>query len=139
MKYLLDTNVCVVAIRRPRGKLAMRVRQTPHTEMAISAVTAAELLAGALRKKSTAHQTDACKKLVQLFRWLPFDVADAQTFGRTGALLMDQGHTIGGMDLQIAATALNRNLIVVTHNVKEFSRVPSLLIEDWQAEVGEDL
>lgn len=139
MKYLLDTNVCVEVIRDPRGKLAGKVLATPKAEIGISVVTAGELLAGSNRKKSLPRQSALCAQLVGLFQWIPFGVEEARVFGRIGAGLMDIGKNIGNLDLQIAATALQRSLIVVTHNVQEFSRVPSLDIEDWQAQVGADL
>ena len=137
MRYLLDTNVCIHAIKRPRGKVAMKIRSTPKADIAISAVTAAELLAGANRQKSSDQQRQACAQIVGMFSWVPFDRADAVTFGQLGAILLDQGQMIGSLDLQIAATAINQSLVVVTHNVGEFSRLPNLLMEDWQAQLGE--
>jgi len=64
---------------------------------------------------------------------LPFDDAAAQVFGRIRATLETAGTPIGPYDLQIAEIALVNGLIVITHNVREFGRVPGLRIEDWEA------
>ena len=47
--------------------------------------------------------------------------------------LSSTGNLIGPYDLQIAAAAIERGLILVTHNVAEFSRVPNLKMEDWES------
>ncbi len=64
---------------------------------------------------------------------LPFDIAEAEAQARLRFHLESRGATIGPYDLQIAAIALVHRLTVVTHNVAEFSRVPGLTVEDWQA------
>jgi len=63
-----------------------------------------------------------------------FQYEDAAVAGAIGAGLYDRGLPIGRIDLQLAAMALRRGLIIVTHNVGEFRRVPKLPIEDWQEE-----
>jgi hypothetical protein len=63
-----------------------------------------------------------------------FDGAATEICSQIRAQLADLGTPIGGYDVQIAATALGNNLILVTHNVDEFSRVERLQIEDWEAE-----
>jgi len=67
------------------------------------------------------------------FASLPFDDAAAVIYGRIRAQLATAGALIGPYDLQIAAIALANNLTVVTRNTQEFSRVPGLVIEDWEA------
>ncbi|ELR99311.1 putative nucleic acid-binding protein [Gloeocapsa sp. PCC 73106] len=71
---------------------------------------------------------------LDLFVSLTFDDEAAQICGRIRAQLANQGTLIGPYDLQIAAIALTHNLTVITHNVREFSRVQDLKIEDWQAD-----
>jgi len=63
---------------------------------------------------------------------LPFDDSAAEEYGKLRAHLATVGTPIGPNDLMIAAIALAHRLIVVTHNTVEFSRVPGLLVEDWQ-------
>jgi tRNA(fMet)-specific endonuclease VapC len=64
---------------------------------------------------------------------LDFDKEDAQQAGEVRALLASNGTPIGAYDVLIAGQAVARNLILVTHNTREFGRVPGLRLEDWQA------
>ena len=66
------------------------------------------------------------------FEVVPFEHEDARESGRVRALLAARGETIGLVDTLIAGQALARGLVLVTHNVAEFSRVPGLRTEDWQ-------
>ena len=65
------------------------------------------------------------------FTVLPFDRSDAETFGKLRAELAALGSPIGPYDIQIAAQGVTRGLTVVTHNTKEFARVPGIQLEDW--------
>ncbi|MRT32681.1 type II toxin-antitoxin system VapC family toxin, partial [Xylella fastidiosa subsp. multiplex] len=66
------------------------------------------------------------------FSTMPFDEAAAEEYGRLRAHLSATGQLIGPNDMMIAAIALANRLILVTHNTAEFSRVPGLVLEDWQ-------
>ena len=66
---------------------------------------------------------------------MPLDDLAAEQYGKIRATLATQGTPIGPNDLLIAATALAYNLIVVTHNTREFGRVQSLKVEDWLADL----
>jgi tRNA(fMet)-specific endonuclease VapC len=72
-------------------------------------------------------------ELRRLFRSLPFDDAAGEIAARVNAGLELKGERIGHNDLFIAAVALSQDLTLVTHNVREFGRVPGLRIEDWEA------
>ena len=63
---------------------------------------------------------------------MPFDDAAATIFGRIRAELASLGTPIDPDDLQIASIVQVHNLILVTHNISEFSRVNGLQIEDWE-------
>jgi tRNA(fMet)-specific endonuclease VapC len=63
---------------------------------------------------------------------LPFDDVAAERCGRIRAEVLTKGTPVGPYDLQIAGIALTRGLTVVTHNTREFSRIPGLALEDWQ-------
>ncbi|MDP1709482.1 MAG: PIN domain-containing protein, partial [Candidatus Komeilibacteria bacterium] len=67
-----------------------------------------------------------------LINSLPFDGNAAREFGEIRAYLARQGTPIGPYDLQIAAIAKVHDLILVTHNTREFSRVLGLRLEDWE-------
>jgi tRNA(fMet)-specific endonuclease VapC len=63
---------------------------------------------------------------------LPFDDRAAEFYGQIRARLAAQGLPIGPNDLMIASIALSNQLILITHNIREFSRVDGLQIEDWE-------
>ncbi len=66
------------------------------------------------------------------FEVLEFDREDAEKSGEVRALLAQAGQTIGPFDVLIAGQALARGLVLITHNTREFARVPGLVVEDWQ-------
>lgn len=91
-----------------------------------------ELFYGAMRSNNPSKSLASQENFLQLFVSLPFDDAAASIFGRIRAELAAVGTPIGPYDVQIAAIAMANNLILVTHNVKEFSRVNGLKFEDWE-------
>jgi tRNA(fMet)-specific endonuclease VapC len=130
VNYLLDTNICVYAIKRVAGVLE-RLQASSPDEFGISAVTVAELWFGAAkstRPKSTRASVDA---FLSPFEILPFGIDAAADYADIRRDLEKRGRPIGERDLLIAATAKSRKLTVVTHNVREFTRVPDLKVEDW--------
>lgn len=132
MKYLLDSNTCIELLRQPDSEIARRLLATDPDEIALCAVVKAELLYGAQR---SLHRDDNLKLLEELFAQfvsLPFDDNGAEAYGRIRAQLSAAGAVIGPNDLMIAAIALVHNLVLVTHNTREFSRVEGLQIEDWE-------
>ena len=130
MNYLLDTNICVYAIKRVASVLD-RLQASSPDEFGISAVTVAELWFGAAkstRPKSTRASVDA---FLSPFEILPFGIDAAADYAGIRRDLEKRGRPIGERDLLIAATAKSRKLTVVTHNVREFTRVADLKVEDW--------
>lgn len=132
MKYLLDTNVCIRYLKGYPQQLIDRFLSVPERDLAVSVITRAEMLFGA-EKSNTSQQTRAVQlDFLKRLTTLPFDEDAANIFATIRFLLESQGTPIGAYDMLIAATALSRNLILVTHNVKHFSRIPDLNIEDWE-------
>ncbi len=62
---------------------------------------------------------------------IPFDDACAAEFGRLAAHVLDGGNTVGGLDVQIAATATQHGMVVVTRNARDFGKIPGLQMENW--------
>jgi len=131
MAFLLDANAVIGLLNDTASPLARRARQEPPGEVAISAIVVHELFYGAF-KSERATQNIALIDALQ-FALLEFDREDAREAGRIRALLSSKGRPIGPYDVLIAGQALARDLTLVTHNKREFSRVPGLRIEDWQA------
>jgi len=132
--YLLDTNACIGWLRGVQPKLVARIQQEAPADIVICSVVVGELLFGVERSTPT-HRSNTNLRVAllrQQFVSLPFDDLAADEYGILRAKLADMGKPIGPNDLLIAAIALANDLTLVTHNVKEFGRVPGLLMEDWQ-------
>jgi tRNA(fMet)-specific endonuclease VapC len=71
-------------------------------------------------------------EFLQTIQIVPIDEAAAVVYGDIRAYLEKQETPIGSNDLLIAVTALASELILVTHNIREFGRVPALKLEDWE-------
>jgi tRNA(fMet)-specific endonuclease VapC len=133
MKYLLDTNVCVQILRKKGSPLVkQRLGAHPPIDVVLCSIVVAELFYGAERsaKPTTGRQqTDA---FIAHFKSLSVDEAVARVYGRIRSDLERLGRPIGQNDYLIAALAVANNLVLVTHNTIEFSRVPGLVLEDWE-------
>ena len=133
MKYLLDTNTCIRFINGRAPQIREYMRTIDDADIVVSAITKAEMFAGAARSQ-TPHRSRAKQDIFLVrFASLPFDDAAADEFSRIRAHLHNIGTPIGAYDMQIAAIAVVHQLIVVTHNTKEFSRIPWLTLEDWES------
>lgn len=131
--YLLDTNVCIVYLKNKSSSINRRFERLEASAIAVCSVVKAELFYGSIRSNNHQKALSAQKLFLAQFISLPFDDRCAEIYGNIRADLAQKGTPIGSNDLQIAAIAVANNLILVTHNVKEFSRVEGLQIEDWEA------
>jgi len=128
---MLDTNVCIDIIKeRPRSVLD---RFKDHTvgDIGMSVVTLAELEYGVSASSRPAKNREALDQFVLPLEVAPFDRDATAAYGRLRAALEKKGRMIGSMDLLIAAHAVSLDVRLVTHNAREFGRVPGLKIEDW--------
>ena len=134
MGYLLDTNVCVMYLNGRSVSVRDRLRLISMEEMAVCSVVKAELFYGAMRSNNPTQTLERQQRFLASFASLPFDDEAAIVCGQIRACLASAGTPIGVCDLLIAAIALANNLILVTHNIREFERVTGLQIEDWEVE-----
>jgi tRNA(fMet)-specific endonuclease VapC len=134
MKYLLDTNVCIVYLKGRNLNLKQRLDAVPIKDIAVCSVVKAELCYGAMKSANPERNFALQQAFLNQFVSLPFDDLAATTFGTVRAQLEIRGMPIGAYDLQIAAITLANNLTLVTHNTREFGRVDGLQIEDWEVE-----
>jgi tRNA(fMet)-specific endonuclease VapC len=130
MRWLLDANAVIGLLRDGGSRLARRVRQENPADVAISAIVAHELFYGAF-KSNRATRNVALVDALQ-FPVIEFDKEDARQAGQIRAFLSAGGIGIGPYDALIAGQAVARDMILVTHNTREFRRVPGLRIEDWE-------
>ena len=131
MKYLLDTNVCIGAMRK-HPKVLARLSQVSPEDCAVSMVSIYELLVGVGKSANPGRNAAKLQRFVEEIHVLPFDFASAQRTADVRVDLEKIGSVIGPYDLQIAGQALAFDLICVTHNSREFQRVDGLLCEDWE-------
>ena len=132
MIYLLDTNVCAPYLNGKSLAIRQRLRSTNIADIAVCSVVKGELFYGAMKSNNLEKTLDRQQEFLKLFVSLPFDDDASFIYGRIRAELSAKGIIIGANDLQIAAIAMVNNLILVTHNVREFSRVNGLRFEDWE-------
>lgn len=132
MKYSLDTNVCIRCIQTPSDKMARHLREVPAKDVVVCSVVRAELAYG-VNKSVRPQMALVHEAFLAPYSCADFDAASAQVFGRLRADLERRGTPIGPYDLQIAAIAIATGLTLITHNVREFSRVDGLKWADWEA------
>jgi len=129
--YLLDTDTCIYLINgRPPSVIQAVTRLEPN-QVKLSAVSLAELEYGASKSRSREKNRNALLRFAAAFDIVPFDDRDAEVYGLIRAGLERRGQLIGPYDLQIAAQAVTRGLVLVTNNVEEYRRVPDLRIQNW--------
>lgn len=130
MPYLLDTNI-VIALMKENINVMAQVRRVGRAELWLCAPVEAELWFGVYK---SGKREENRQRLLTLLSWLPslpFSSEATPHFGDIRATLTHIGKPIGPYDLQIAAIARAQSLILVTHNTREFARVPGLTLEDW--------
>ncbi|MBD2317747.1 type II toxin-antitoxin system tRNA(fMet)-specific endonuclease VapC [Phormidium tenue] len=132
MIYLLDTNTCIGYINRRNPAIYQHFLATSPDDVCICDVVKFELYYGAYKGSRTAENLENLSHFFADLTSLPFDGKAALICGQIRAKLQKMGTPIGSYDLQIAAIALANNLILVTHNTREFERVEGLKLEDWQ-------
>lgn len=135
MRYLLDTNVCVMYLNSCSTLVRDRLLSVPTDEITVCSIVKAELFYGAMRSNNPDRTLGRQQRFLERFLSLPFDDEAAIVCGQVRARLASAGTPIGAYDLQIAAIALANNLTLVTHNIREFERVEGLQVEDWEVEV----
>ena len=131
MKYMLDSNICIYVIKKKPEAVLTRLRSATSEGVSISAITLAELEHGVALSAYPEKNADALTQFLTLIDILPFDAKAAAHYGSIRADLQRKGTLIGQMDLLIAAHARAYKLIAVTNNVREFTRVEGLIVEDW--------
>lgn len=130
MPYLLDTNI-VIALMKENINVMAQVRRVGRAELWLCAPVEAELWFGVYK---SGKREENRQRLLTLLSWLPsvsFSSEATPHFGDIRATLTNIGKPIGPYDLQIAAIARAQSLILVTHNTREFARVPGLTLEGW--------
>lgn len=128
--YVLDTNT-VVHYFKGKGRVAERLLSVPPTQVALAAVGLYEVWFGVIRSQNPKRRQAELEQLLASVVVLPFDAATARAAAELRRTLEKAGKGIGPMDTLIAATAIAHGATLVTRNVREFSRVGGLRVENW--------
>ena len=127
--YLLDTNVCVEFLRQQNANVARRITASKPGDFRLCSIVLAELYYGAHMSENPAANVALLGRFLLQIVSLPIDDQVGVVAGQLRADLDRAGTPIGPNDRLIAAVGLAHGLTVVTHNLGEFSRVPSLIVE----------
>jgi tRNA(fMet)-specific endonuclease VapC len=132
MRFLLDTDTCIYALRR-REPVLRKLLSTRRSDVAVSVISEAELRTGAAESSSPAMTLRLVENFLRPLSLLEFASGDAIAYARLRAKLESAGRPIGPLDILIAAQAVARRLTLVSNHEREFSRVPGLRIANWAA------
>jgi tRNA(fMet)-specific endonuclease VapC len=128
--YLLDTNIISDLVRHPQGVIAKRIAKEGEKSICTSIVVAGELRYGA-SKRGSRRLTTQLEAILSAIEILPLEEPADRRYGELRSHLEEKGNIIGPNDMLIAAHALALDSVIVTNNVREFSRVPGLTVENW--------
>jgi tRNA(fMet)-specific endonuclease VapC len=131
MTYMLDTNICIYAMKNKPEKVLQRFREELDNGVCISSITLAELEYGMKHSSDPGRNEQALLRFLAPLSILPFGAAAAFEYGDIRAYLQSRGTPIGPLDMPIAAHARAEGMTLVTNNVREFERVPELELENW--------
>ena len=130
--YCFDTDVASALLRtNPPVDLISRVSLVPKDEHHTTAITVAELLYGAERASNLTLVDRVRERVLCAQVIVPFDAPAAEIYASLRVQLERGGRRLADPDLMIAAICLSRDLTLVTGNVRHFSRVPDLRVENW--------
>ena len=131
MKYMLDTNICIYAIKNKPEQVLQKLKESQQNGLCISAITLSELEYGAAKSSNPQKNQAAIMQLLLVLEVLPFDDRASMEYGGIRAYLEKRGTPIEPSDTLIASHARAEGLVLVTNNVREFERVPGLRVENW--------
>jgi len=131
--YLLDTDICIFALRDRAPQVIQRLDELGPGDVGVTTITTAELMFGALHSRRPKANAGRVVTMLASLEQLAFDDYAALQFARIKAELSVRGQLIGDLDMLIAATACAAGATLVTNNVSEFERVEGLAVENWMS------
>lgn len=134
MIYIVDSNTCIYFMNGKYLSVREKFLSISPKNIKLSSIVKGELLLGAFKSQTREQTTNKVEKFLKPFDIIDFTDKMSYDYAKIRAELEKSGQIIGANDLLIAATAINTNAILVTHNIDEFSRVKGLKIEDWVVE-----
>lgn len=132
MRFLLDTNICIYALKQHQAVLR-RLLSHSRSDIALSVITEAELRTGAVKSDAPIKTLRLLENFLRPLEIVEFTSEDAGVYAGVRAKLERAGTPIGPLDTLIAAQAVARRLVLVSNNEREFGRVAGLRVENWTA------
>ena len=132
MIRLLDSNICIALMRGKKPKVTAKFQTYSPDDLVACSIVEGELLVGALRSNSPQTEIAKVEAFLKPFHSHSFDADAARKYDEIRADLETRGEVISDLNMMIAAIAKVHGLILVTHNTREFSRIPGLQLEDWE-------
>lgn len=131
MKYLLDTNICIYLIKQKPLKVLGRFQTLALSDIGISSITVAELEYGIYKSQQQEKNRSALMQFLMPLEIIEFDQTAAKIYGLIRSDLESKGLVIGSMDMLIGAHAMSLGVTLVSNNLREFSRITNLSLENW--------
>ena len=131
MKYFLDTNTIIYAIKGTYPSMMNHFKNVPMESIVIPNIVVAEIEFGAQKSSNYQKTIEKYSEFIDHFDKISFSENASKIYGKIRSDLEKSGTPIGPNDLIIASIVLSENGILVTHNTNEFSRIENLKIEDW--------
>lgn len=128
--YMLDTNICIYVMKHYPPQLRQKFNELAE-QLCISSITLGELHYGVEKSARRAENLTAVENFAARLEVLPFGDKAAAHCGQLRAELERAGTPCGPHDMQIGGHARSEGLILVTNNMREFSRMPGLRVENW--------
>ena len=131
MKYMLDTNICIYAIKKDPSKVIANLNKHNPEDICISSITYAELMHGVEKSKANVRNLLALTTFLTNIEILDFNADASQCYGEFRSQLESEGTPIGPLDTLIAGHAKSLGYTLVTNNLKEFNRIKDLKTVNW--------
>jgi len=131
MKLMLDTNICIYIIKQQPVTVLKRFLEYQIGDIGISSITLSELRYGVAKSAFKDKNTKALDEFITPLEVVSFDEDAAHIYGDIRATLEKSGTPIGSKDMLIAAHAVSLGIPLVTNNIREFVRIPSINVIDW--------
>jgi tRNA(fMet)-specific endonuclease VapC len=131
VKAILDTNICIYFIKNHPPTVRQHFSCFMPGDIGVSAITAAELHYGVAKSSAVEKNQAALANFLLPLEIIPFDASASAAYGHIRAELEKKGTPVGALDMLIAAQAFCLDALLVTHNLREFRRIPGLRCESW--------
>ena len=131
MAFLIDTDIIIYSLKG-HEKVQSWMLKNQNIPKFISVITYGELTYGARKSKFQEKNIATVKRIGELFSIIDINKDIIEIFGELKAKLEISGTRVDDMDLIIAASSLYMNMPLVTNNVRHFSKIPNLILENWE-------